>query len=143
MSHISDRQDAALDLLGRHVAARLEQGSQDLPYGISERLRAARVRAVAARKREVVVGARLSVQPRWAAAGGAPAPGDSEVGLWRRLASALPVVLLVAGLVLIQTNEDDRRAYEVAEVDAALLIDDLPPAAYADPGFVQFLKADH
>jgi hypothetical protein len=29
---------------------------------------------------------------------------------------------------------------EVAEVDAALLADDLPPAAYSDPGFVQFLK---
>ena len=28
----------------------------------------------------------------------------------------------------------------MAEVDAALLTDDLPPAAYADPGFVQFLK---
>ena len=29
---------------------------------------------------------------------------------------------------------------EVAEVDAALLTDDLPPAAFSDPGFVQFLK---
>jgi hypothetical protein len=28
----------------------------------------------------------------------------------------------------------------LAEVDSALLIDDLPPAAYADPGFLQFLK---
>ena len=143
MSHISDRQDTAQDLLGRHVAARLEQGSQDLPYDISERLRAARARAVAARKREVVFGARLSVRPRWLAAGGAPTPEDVQAGFWRRLASALPVVLLVAGLVLIQTNEDNRRADEVAEVDAALLTDDLPPAAYADPGFVQFLKADH
>ncbi len=29
---------------------------------------------------------------------------------------------------------------EVAEVDAALLTDDLPPSAYADPGFLQYLK---
>ena len=28
-----------------------------------------------------------------------------------------------------------------AEVDAALLTDDLPPAAYADPGFAQYLKS--
>jgi hypothetical protein len=35
---------------------------------------------------------------------------------------------------------DDDRANELAEVDSALLIDDLPPAAYADPGFLQFLK---
>jgi hypothetical protein len=27
-----------------------------------------------------------------------------------------------------------------AEIDAALLADDLPPAAYSDPGFLAFLK---
>ena len=27
-----------------------------------------------------------------------------------------------------------------AEIDALLLSDDLPPGAYADPGFVEFLK---
>ena len=30
---------------------------------------------------------------------------------------------------------------EVAEVDAAILTDDLPPSAYTDPGFAQFLKS--
>ena len=55
--------------------------------------------------------------------------------------AALPLVALVAGLVLIHTILNDIRASDVAEVDAALLTDDLPPAAYADPGFVQFLKA--
>jgi hypothetical protein len=37
--------------------------------------------------------------------------------------------------------QNEHRAHEVAEVDAALLTDDLPPSAYADPGFIQFLKA--
>jgi hypothetical protein len=37
-------------------------------------------------------------------------------------------------------NED--RARELAEVDVALLTDDLPPAAFSDPGFLQFLKTD-
>jgi hypothetical protein len=50
-------------------------------------------------------------------------------------------VVLAAGLVLIHTVQSERRANELAEVDAALLTDDLPPAAYADPGFVQFLRA--
>ena len=45
-----------------------------------------------------------------------------------------------AGLTVIAVVENDRRASEVAEVDAALLTDDLPPAAYADPGFTQFLR---
>ena len=46
-----------------------------------------------------------------------------------------------AGLGLsINVIQNDNRAEEVAEVDAALLTDDLPPAAYADPGFMQFLN---
>ena len=47
---------------------------------------------------------------------------------------------LAAGLVAINVVQNEYRAQEVAEVDAALLTDDLPPAAYSDPGFVQFLK---
>jgi hypothetical protein len=56
------------------------------------------------------------------------------------LASLLPLIALVAGLAIIQNIMDDDRANELAEVDAALLTDDLPPSAYADPGFLQFLK---
>jgi hypothetical protein len=37
--------------------------------------------------------------------------------------------------------QKEDRANELAEVDTALLTDDLPPSAYADPGFVQFLRA--
>ena len=51
-----------------------------------------------------------------------------------------PLVVLAAGLIVINTVQNERRASEVAEVDAALLTDDLPPSAYADPGFGQFLK---
>ena len=54
--------------------------------------------------------------------------------------SAVPLLALVVGLVVINTAQDERSANDVAEVDSALLTDDLPPAAYADPGFVQFLK---
>lgn len=133
---------SAEDLFARRLAARLDEGASSLPHDLTERLRAARVRAVAQRKREVRVAAH---QPRLAAAGlhGSVPPGpDDQPGLWSRLASALPVLLLAAGLVCIQTLEADRRAAEVAEVDAALLTDDLPPAAYADPGFVQYLKSE-
>jgi hypothetical protein len=67
--------------------------------------------------------------------------GDDNLSLWQRIASALPLIVLLAGLVTIHVVQNDRRAREVADVDAALLTDDLPPAAYADPGFVQFLKS--
>jgi len=66
--------------------------------------------------------------------------GDEGLNIWSRLASLLPLIALVAGLALIQNIMDDDRANELAEIDSALLVDDLPPAAYADPGFLQFLK---
>jgi hypothetical protein len=66
--------------------------------------------------------------------------GDEGLNLWSRMASFLPLVALVAGLALIQNILDDNRASELAEVDSAMLSDDLPPSAYADPGFLQFLK---
>ena len=56
------------------------------------------------------------------------------------MVSAVPLLALVVGLVVINMAQDERAANDVAEVDAALLTDDLPPAAYSDPGFVQFLK---
>jgi hypothetical protein len=126
------------DRYGRLIAARLSAGAAELPYSIAERLRAARVQAVARRK-----AAALHTAPAVFASGGAATLGFGEEGqsLWNRIASIVPLLALVAGLILIHTVQNERRAHEVAEVDAALLTDDLPPAAYADPGFIQFLKA--
>ena len=53
----------------------------------------------------------------------------------------LPLVALVGGLVLIQDWQTRAQISVAAEVDAALLADDLPINAYRDPGFVEFLKA--
>jgi len=127
---------ARQDQFGRRVAARLDAGADELPHDITERLRAARVQAVA--RRQVGLQAAQSVS---ATAGQATLTGDEHVSLWRRLASVLPLLALAAGLVTIHVIQNERRASEVAEVDAAILTDELPPAAYADPGFVQFLKS--
>lgn len=127
------------DRFGRQVAARLSQGAAELPYEITERLRAARAQAMARRK---LVTAR-SVPAVLSGQGGTATLGyrDEGASWWNRIASALPLVVLAAGLVAIHVVQNDRRASEVAEVDAALLTDDLPPSAYADPGFTQFLKS--
>lgn len=122
------------DPFGRRVAARLSEGSNALPHDVSERLRAARVRAIACRKPEPIASRVRGL----ALAGFSSA--QERLGFWGRLASALPVVVLAAGLVAINLIQNEVRASEVAEVDAALLTDDLPPSAYADPGFAQFLK---
>ncbi|MEP6791820.1 MAG: DUF3619 family protein [Ramlibacter sp.] len=126
------------DQFGRQIAARLSAGTVELPYDIAERLRAARVQALTHRK---LTGLRTAATV--AVSGGAASLtfGDEGVSWWNRIASALPLIVLAVGLVTIHVVQNDRRASEVAEVDTALLTDDLPPSAYADPGFVQFLKS--
>jgi hypothetical protein len=127
------------DQFGLRIAAQLNSATLDLPHDISERLRAARTRAVAARLQPQT---RLQTSSALVNQNGVGLLNFGEEGLniWSRLASFLPLIALVAGLALIQNIMDDNRANELAEVDSALLIDDLPPAAYADPGFLQFLK---
>ncbi|HSV46281.1 MAG TPA: DUF3619 family protein [Ramlibacter sp.] len=126
------------DAFGRKVAVRLDAGTAELPRDISERLRAARTQALARRKLASLQSARaVSVSGGEAALGF----GGEPFSLWGRIASALPLIVLALGLIAIDTIQNERRASEVAEVDAALLTDDLPPSAYADPGFVQFLKS--
>ena len=61
--------------------------------------------------------------------------------VWLRLASAFPLVVLAAGLVLIQHHHDLQQIAVAAEIDSALLADDLPPTAYGDPGFTEFLRS--
>jgi len=136
MTHTANTQDQ----FGFRIAAQLNSASLELPHDISERLRAARTRAVAARLKPQT---RLQTSTAITHQNGAALlsfGGDEGLNLWSRLASLLPLIALVAGLALIQNIMDDDRANELAEIDSALLIDDLPPAAYADPGFLQFLK---
>jgi hypothetical protein len=83
--------------------------------------------------------AKPATAPAFQVSQGSIALGQSPSG-WLRLASALPLMLLVLGLVLIQHLHNQAEIHAAAEVDAALLADDLPPEAYGDPGFVAFLK---
>lgn len=139
MTNLPSTQSRQLqDRFGRQVAARLAAGTAELPYEITERLRASRVQAVAQRKP-----ANMRFAATVGISGGAASLtfGDEGPSWWNRVGSTLPLIALVAGLVLIHFIQNDRRASEVAEVDAALLTDDLPPAAYADAGFIQFLKS--
>jgi len=126
------------DRYGLKVAARLSDVTDELPHDILERLRVARMQAVGQRK---VVKTRTAANI--AASGGAVALtyGGDDTSWWDRIASVIPLIALIVGLVAINVIQNDNRAKELAEVDAALLTDDLPPAAYTDPGFAQFLKS--
>ena len=127
----------AQDRFGLRIAARLSDAADDLPYDISERLRAARAQALGKRKVSITRTA-TSV----AVSGGAATLtfGNEYLSWWDRVVAALPLLALVLGLIAISIIQNDNRTTELAEIDAALLTDDLPPTAYTDPGFAQFLK---
>lgn len=136
---LTKRTDALQDRFGLKTAAYLSAGAADLPYDISERLRAARAQAVSMRKI-----AKMDTAGSLVNTGGSAALtwGSGEgLSWWGRIGTVLPLIALVAGLLVINSIQNDNRAQEVAEVDVALLTDALPPAAFSDPGFIQFLKA--
>ena len=112
------------DQFGRAVAMRLSGATDELPYEVRERLRAARTRALQAR-REAVERAAPVVVGRASRGGSATLGFGDKPSLFTRIASVLPILLLAGGLVLIHTFQTERRASELAEVDAALLTDDL------------------
>ncbi len=130
--------DILQDRFALKIAARLSDGCDQLPSDISERLRFARTQALA--KRKISADSRVALP----IGGGAAATLGSlqeHVSWWNRIGVVLPLLALVLGLVAIHTTQNERIAQEMAQLDAALLTDDLPLAAYADPGFSQFLKA--
>ena len=129
------RTEALEGQFAQRLTAHLSGGAQALPHDISERLRFSRERALASHRAV----AALTTAPVLVAAGRAAALG-SPPSLWLRLVSALPLAMLVAGLVFIQHHHDLQQIEVAAEIDSALLADDLPPAAYGDPGFSEFLR---
>ena len=122
------------DQFGRASAALLSQSALSLPAGIKDRLHAARMKALAVRKPEKV----LVKKPAFA--GVADSWNSGLNGAWDTVGWMAPLVVLVFGLIGIAQWQDDSRINDIAEVDAALLSDDVPPDAYADNGFLAFLK---
>ena len=125
---------------GKFIVAHLEFGKQQIPYEFSERLRAARTRALASRRvLQPVFVAATDLQLQAMALSECLFPSKAKE-IYNMLVSFIPLVCLAAGLMLLYEFHNDQSALELAEIDSALLIDDLPPQAYADPGFIDFLK---
>ena len=135
-SSSSAARDAMQARFARRVVARLSDGASDLGGDVAERLRFGRERAL--ERAALARKAAASSPTVGVTAGGAALLGGT--GWWLRIASVLPLVALLVGLVLIQRWQAISQISVAAEVDAALLSDDLPPTAYRDAGFVEFLK---
>jgi predicted phage gp36 major capsid-like protein len=125
---------------GVRVAAMLGERAAATHPDITERLRFAREQALARgqaarRQHKLAAAESTTVVGR-----GGSAVLANRPGWWVKLASAMPLAMLVCGLVVIDRLHDRAQIAAAAEVDAALLSDDLPPAAYTDPGFAEYLK---
>lgn len=125
--------DVVEAVFAARVTALLAQQAEALPPDVLERLRFAREQALARAQ------AARRPDPRRAFTW-RPARQRAGVRWWMRLTAVLPLVALLAGLVLIQDRYIDAQVVAAAEIDTALLADSLPPAAYQDSGFVEFLK---
>jgi hypothetical protein len=131
-----------IQIIEARLSARLAGGLtaqiDNIPHDISERLRFAREKSLA-RSREVRLAAPASHSIVGVSARGA-AVLAGFVPWWQRAASALPLVMLVIGFMVIDHWAVREQVVAAADFDAQLLADDLPPAAYSDPGFAEFLR---
>lgn len=129
MNHTEERE------LAYKIRRALDESSDAVPAATAARLAAARKIALSHKKQE----ARVALPTL---AGTAPAGNWSlqQTGSWlQRLGIAAP---LLAGLMLfvgLYQYEQQSHINEIADLDAAVLSDELPLSAYVDHGFNAFL----
>ncbi|MGE0800664.1 MAG: DUF3619 family protein [Lautropia sp.] len=133
----------------RSVCRHLDRSAEALPYRAQQRLAAARQAALdrlPATTAGSAVGfaaltpGRTQTAPALAVGRQRVEPDRSTSLWWRLAATVLPALLLVIGIVVADTIEEEQAVADLAEVDSALLTDDLPLVAYADHGFGVYLK---
>jgi len=124
--------------LAARLAGAITLSSQNLPHDISERLRFSREQALsrarASRQQTAAATTSVGISPSGAATLG-------RFASWgQKMASVLPLVVLVSGMLMMERWNTHEQVLAAAEIDTQLLSDTLPPAAYSDPGFAEFLK---
>jgi hypothetical protein len=116
----------------------LNETLDDLPASTTDRLAQARKTALARKKAHVEVPLSVRVaKTELAGAGGLLSQPFSWLG---RMGVALPLLALVIGLAGIYQYEQQERIADLADIDAAVLSDELPLSAYLDHGFNAYLN---
>ena len=113
----------------------LNENLDALPASTTERLAAARALALSRKKADAPAG-KQKAGSRFFDLGF----HLSGAGLGR-LGVAIPMIALVFGLGGLYQYEQQQRIAELAELDAAVLSDELPLTAYLDHGFNAYLES--
>ena len=113
----------------------LNEHLDSLPTSTTARLASARAKAMTVKRSNHRA---LSI-PFRALAGGIG--GMVQNSSWfNRAGLLIPLIALVAGLSGIYQSEQQQRLSDTADIDAAVLSDELPLNAYLDRGFGAFLE---
>ncbi|WP_298288736.1 DUF3619 family protein [Thiomonas sp.] len=122
--------------LAQQLAVRLHQAEQQITSEQAQRLKALRLMALQQARTQA---AQAAVQQGRTLALGGPFNWKS----WLFRASAvLPLLVLIGGLLFLQDYQQEKLVRVTADIDTALLLGDLPPSAYADPGFARYLMQE-
>ncbi len=113
----------------------LDENLEHMPSAKTDRLAQARKAALARKKNDAPIRV-LAPQNAFAGKMGSLGQHLSWVG---RMSLVLPLLALVIGLVGIYQFEEQQRISEIADIDAAVLSDELPLSAYLDHGFNAYL----
>lgn len=132
--------ETRVDAYALRLTALLEDGLTQLNSDIVERLRFARTQAVGSKFAAPVHARPVVAQARSLATVGGGYSGGWGDGSWKVRAALGGFALLMAsaflGLAVDVANQSEQ---ELHEMDVSILLDSLPPEAYTDSGFTQYL----
>jgi hypothetical protein len=114
----------------------LNENLDNFPASTAEKLASARKNALSRKKKDSPLRVLLPQRALATEVGGFFSGPLSWLG---RMGLAVPLVVLVVGLVGIFQVEQQRRISETAEIDVGVLSDELPLSAYVDHGFNAYL----
>jgi hypothetical protein len=123
------------------VRRALDEQITHLPTATLDRLSAARRMAIARKKPESAVHV-VAAQRKLAGSGSGSTgnPFNDSISWLVRVGIVIPLLVLIIGAFSIYKYEEARRIDELADLDVAVLSDELPLNAYLDHGFDTYLN---
>ncbi len=118
------------------VRRALNESAENIPEPTLNRLSNARKIALSRKKQENPSAVLIS---KGILAGNTGHSFNRPNAWFGKLGIALPLLVLMLGLFGIYEYEQQQRINDLAEIDAAVLVDELPPDAYLDTGFSAYL----
>jgi hypothetical protein len=119
---------------GKRVTRLLSAQSENLSSDVQARLQDARATALSRAKAEPLFVAQLQTTH------GSFRDSSWNKPIWSFTGWLVPITVVAFGLIAIAEWQEDQRIKDIANVDIALLTDDVPPDAFVDNGFMAYLK---